>query len=436
MDRASASNCDQYHASSNSSDDEVILFQGRNQHTRATKKNVVENASDVETRNHGGIGLTVQLFQSRRNSCRGGRGRIHQEASDDSSVLDDYVANIRENDPLIQRTRNTVAQRYSFWLSPKSETNTSMERITGTELVQNTQGQYEIATEPEPHGHMSGNDVSTSHATTDGDTTSVSEDSEPSDEGIEINQSRAYSIDWEGLSLRTTKAGRVTHAIANPGDADMERKLHMAWKKDCLRKKKRKQHREELRSIGALGQSKLAQDMRVKYPLGMSIEQIAYEMRRFLIDKVQILPFPPMDPQARRTVHELAGRFKIKSKSKGHADQRQPTLYRTRKTLAYVESTFNQAMACIGQRHVRRPAVKNRKRDNRQLGQNHNKGAASYKEGDIVGGRAPELGAHNRGRAILEKMGWSSGTALGAMHNKGILQPVTQAVKRSKAGLG
>lgn len=36
---------------------------------------------------------------------------------------------------------------------------------------------------------------------------------------------------------------------------------------------------------------------------------------------------------------------------------------------------------------------------------------------------------------MLEKMGWSSGTALGA-DNKGILQPVTQTMKRNKAGLG
>ena len=62
--------------------------------------------------------------------------------------------------------------------------------------------------------------------------------------------------------------------------------------------------------------------------------------------------------------------------------------------------------------------------------------AVSYREGEVVGGEAPELGSGNRGRAMLEKMGWSSGTALGAMDNKGILQPVSQTMKKSKAGLG
>lgn len=64
------------------------------------------------------------------------------------------------------------------------------------------------------------------------------------------------------------------------------------------------------------------------------------------------------------------------------------------------------------------------------------KSAIDYLEGEIVGAAAPELGIGNRGRAMLEKMGWSCGTALGAEDNKGILQPVSLTMKRSKAGLG
>lgn len=60
----------------------------------------------------------------------------------------------------------------------------------------------------------------------------------------------------------------------------------------------------------------------------------------------------------------------------------------------------------------------------------------NYRDGEVVGGSAPELSQENKGRAMLEKMGWSNGTALGALNNKGILQPVAHVVKRSKAGLG
>lgn len=134
-------------------------------------------------------------------------------------------------------------------------------------------------------------------------------------------------------------------------------------------------------------------------------------------------------------IHDLASKFKIKSKSTGKADQRRPVLYRTVRTLPYVESTFDQAFARVTRRYLPRLDVKG-KRSQRPPQNRSSVAAASYQDGEIVGAAAPELGVENRGRAMLEKMGWSSGTALGAMNNKGILQPVTHAMKRSKAGLG
>ena len=65
-----------------------------------------------------------------------------------------------------------------------------------------------------------------------------------------------------------------------------------------------------------------------------------------------------------------------------------------------------------------------------------NNAAVSYRDGEIVGAAAPELGQENKGRAMLEKMGWSTGTALGALNNKGIMQPLAHVVKTTKAGLG
>lgn len=59
----------------------------------------------------------------------------------------------------------------------------------------------------------------------------------------------------------------------------------------------------------------------------------------------------------------------------------------------------------------------------------------SYRDGEKVGANAPELGAENKGRLLLEKMGWTKGTALGALDNKGILQPISHTVKTTKAGL-
>lgn len=53
-----------------------------------------------------------------------------------------------------------------------------------------------------------------------------------------------------------------------------------------------------------------------------------------------------------------------------------------------------------------------------------------------MGASVPELGQENKGRNMLEKMGWSKGMSLGALDNNGILEPVAQVMKRSKAGLG
>lgn len=147
-----------------------------------------------------------------------------------------------------------------------------------------------------------------------------------------------------------------------------------------------------------------------------------------------------MDNHARKVIHELANKFNIKSKSTGSGDQRRPMLYRTLRTFTYSEGVFDTAIARVGRKYFPRndSALKSALR---KASTNHtrgagNGGATSYRDGEVVGGSAPELGNENRGRAMLEKMGWSSGTALGATTNKGILQPVEHVVKRGKAGLG
>lgn len=151
------------------------------------------------------------------------------------------------------------------------------------------------------------------------------------------------------------------------------------------------------------------------------------------------LALPPMDKSDRKVVHEIANAFNLKSKSAGNGNKRFPILYRTNRSIPYKESLFDTVEARLTRRFLPRMDV-NSKRSNAvpkgpSRGGFGNDGV-SYRDGDIVGGSAPELGAENRGRAMLEKMGWSTGTALGAINNKGILQPVSHVVKTTKAGLG
>lgn len=147
------------------------------------------------------------------------------------------------------------------------------------------------------------------------------------------------------------------------------------------------------------------------------------------------LALTPMDKKDRKLVHEFAMAFNLKSKSVGSGKQRFPILTRTSRTFPYTESAFVAAESRLGRRFLPRPDVKGKGKagGGRPRG---GMGATNYRDGDVVGGSAPELGAENKGRAMLEKMGWSSGTGLGALNNKGILQPVIHVVKTSKAGLG
>lgn len=150
-----------------------------------------------------------------------------------------------------------------------------------------------------------------------------------------------------------------------------------------------------------------------------------------------------MKKHHRKVVHELANALALKSQSRGKGNARFPVLYKTGRTpnfngkhsvkldriLAQPRFSLRQSnRASLSERASPAPKTTRRR-------QTTNTGA-SYLEGEVVGGSAPEIGAENKGRAMLEKMGWSSGTALGALNNKGILQPVAHVVKNTRAGLG
>ena len=149
-----------------------------------------------------------------------------------------------------------------------------------------------------------------------------------------------------------------------------------------------------------------------------------------------------MDKKDRKLVHEFANTFNLKSKSIGGGRGRYPTLFKTSRSVQFSEGKLEDVEALLNQRRFLPRLDKGSKR---ALGPRRTAGrggggasgaAVSYKDGEIVGATAPEIGTDNKGRAMLEKMGWSTGTALGALNNKGIMLPVVHIVKTTKAGLG
>ncbi|KAH6844911.1 hypothetical protein B0I37DRAFT_378645 [Chaetomium sp. MPI-CAGE-AT-0009] len=251
--------------------------------------------------------------------------------------------------------------------------------------------------------------------------------------------------DWGQLTGQMRKRRSKQPPKFEVSDSEIEATLNAAWSRDRERKKNRKLAREALRAEGLLGKNIDPDDLRVKYLSGMKLDDVKLELTSFLLGSAERLDFPPLDKQARKILHELANKFNVKSQSIGKGDQRRPVLYRTNRTVRYTstraeEATIhvNKAASHIHRKYFHRVDFKGPRTELPRNGGGDRSGhkALTLREGEIVGGSVPELGQENKGRTMLEKMGWSKGMSLGALDNQGILEPVTQVMKRSKAGLG
>ncbi|KAL2024835.1 hypothetical protein VTK56DRAFT_5656 [Thermocarpiscus australiensis] len=253
-------------------------------------------------------------------------------------------------------------------------------------------------------------------------------------------------LDWDQQIRQAGKRRRKQPPNFNVSDSEIEAALKTAWQRDRERKKNRKMEREALRAEGLLGKNADPNDLRVKYPSGMKLDDIKTELISFLLGSANRLDFPPLDKHARKILHEVANKFNIKSQSTGKGDQRRPVLHRTNRTVRYastrveeVTSHVEQATVRIHRKYFHRADVSGKRTSTPRTGAGGGRTghkALTLREGEIVGASVPELGQENKGRAMLVKMGWSKGMALGAIENKGILEPVAQVMKRSKAGLG
>ncbi|KAI9788639.1 MAG: hypothetical protein M1816_006785 [Peltula sp. TS41687] len=253
-------------------------------------------------------------------------------------------------------------------------------------------------------------------------------------------------MDRDRPSLQKKGKGRGPALPFELSDPELQANLQASWEKDRSKKSARKQEREELRAQGLLGSNKKKDKAGPHSPYSNSVEvqRVKAQIKSFLRSSDEVMALPPMDHRARKLVHELANAFGLKSKSMGNGQSRYPNLIKTRDTGPFDQAAFEAVEDnLIGRvsfmRLVYRPPSTPKKPAARQQAAsrgNARNAAVSYRDGDIVGAAAPELGVENKGRAMMERMGWSQGTALGAMDNKGILTPVTHVVKTSKAGLG
>ncbi|KAL8814642.1 MAG: hypothetical protein Q9223_006145 [Gallowayella weberi] len=260
-------------------------------------------------------------------------------------------------------------------------------------------------------------------------------------DGVEQDPYGRFDVmDHDRLSLQ--KKGKPRHAYPTFGlsDSELEASLQSAYAKDRSKKKLRKIEREELRVQGLLGRSGGPPDLNAKYQEGMTFRQIRDEVTDFMNSDNQSMALPSMAHKDRKMVHEMAAVLLLKSKSSGQGKARFPVLYKTGRTGDIDEAAMYKLDTLFtSKRFLPRKDIKGSGKSaatRRSRGYGGKTAGVSYHDGEVVGAAAPEIGEENRGRAMLEKMGWSKGTALGALNNKGMLQPVTHIVKTTKAGLG
>jgi hypothetical protein len=252
-------------------------------------------------------------------------------------------------------------------------------------------------------------------------------------------------MDFDRPSLKPKRKGRKSAGLPfELEDEDLAFQLQQSWDNDRSKKAVRKREREEMRQDGLLG-SKAANgraDLHTRYQnSGMDADQIRAEIRSFMAQEIEALALAPMTAEMRASVHRLAKALNLKSHSQGKDDGRFPILTKTPDTHHYTIDSVCEIDALLNQRKFfgrNTDSFKTSKlpRGGRKSGGGGVLAGASYMDGEVVGASAPEIGADNRGRAMLEKMGWSSGMGIGKVGNKGSTEVIKHVVKNTKAGLG
>jgi hypothetical protein len=90
-------------------------------------------------------------------------------------------------------------------------------------------------------------------------------------------------MDFDRPSLKKKPKGRKGKLVFDLSDSELEASMQMAWDNDRIKKKERKQEREELRAQGLLGSKNSKPDLKQKYREGMGIDAVKEEIKSFLM---------------------------------------------------------------------------------------------------------------------------------------------------------
>ncbi|KAH9957298.1 hypothetical protein BC827DRAFT_1226041 [Russula dissimulans] len=213
--------------------------------------------------------------------------------------------------------------------------------------------------------------------------------------------------------------------------------LYDQWERDRAKKAERKRLRDLERMAAALDPfmtrkgGKKARKARLAAALAapVTLETVVGYMRRFVADigGARTLPLPPMGREMRKSVHELAEAFKLKSKSQGKGVGRFTSLIKT--TFSGITVNEEKVTRILGRSSS--PPFHATHRGERGKGR---AGRARPRDGEVVGEAAPKLNGSNIGFRMLSAMGWEEGHQIGVVG--GLEAPLVAVIKTTKLGLG
>ena len=295
------------------SSDEVILFKGRDTVQPAdtttitmsqirTEIQVVEK--QIQTGSTGDHAeLTVTKSTSRRSQKDSRQQRPREDDNIDDDLMADYIENLRQSGEMGDMLNSVQWHRRDLGGSLSDDSSSDDEEDARPGIGGAGQADADVDASGDAYPSETEIDDETLARLIAGqDDVAVTEtgvydansasDSESSSDAIITNQAMATMdafdvMDWSRPSLRPRKKGKGAKAQVNFGvsDSELEEKLQAAFRNDRLKKANRKKQREELRALGQLGKkAKDPEDMTVKYPNGMTMEQVAEEIRTFMLN--------------------------------------------------------------------------------------------------------------------------------------------------------
>ena len=286
------------------SSEEVILFKGRGRRREADTS--IFSLWDFRHLNLGSNTVKTAGAPPQEAGSARLRRKNRVAGQEEEGILADYIANLRQNgeelDPSKQPSYRPngvgdLAAGPALWDELRTvNTTDSVTQIRPSRFCVATshrsvqigvrESELEKINNHTPASSQSGPQKmkDAEHSTSD----SSSSDSGTSSDELETLETQEDSyggfdvMDWGRPSLRKKPKGSRARLDLEGSDPELAAVMKATWKNDRLKKSERKKHREEQRAGGLLGKKLDPTDLRVKYPVGITIDQVIEEIENFL----------------------------------------------------------------------------------------------------------------------------------------------------------